>query len=241
MSYIVYQEKEDIAYAMVDKLISLSHSKQNRIDIAISGGGTPKIIFQCINKQNKIKSIQWDKLYFWWCDERCVNFDSEESNFGEADRILFQKIPIPRNNLEPIHGYINPEQAAIHYMDRLKNVPLTNEIPQFDWIWLGMGADGHTASIFPGKGGIPLSSKKLVDIASHPQTKQMRVTLTLKVINNAKSIDFLVTDQIKASMLRKIFDNQIKMDAYPAKAVRPTNGKLLWHIDQWAADELKNR
>ncbi|WP_116964034.1 6-phosphogluconolactonase [Fastidiosibacter lacustris] len=238
MSYIIYQEKEDIAYAMLTKLVSLSHSRQDEVHIALSGGSTPKAIFELIAKSDKMIEIKWEKLHFWWCDERCVAFEDKESNFGEADRMLFQQVKIPRENLHPMQGDISPEQATLNYVQSIKKyVPKYNDIPQFDWIWLGMGEDGHTASLFVN--GVSLSSDKWVEIAMHPTTKQYRVTLTLKIINYAKVIDFLVTGESKANMLKKVFDQENVSIAYPAKVVKPIEGKLVWHLDQPAANELE--
>lgn len=238
MSYIVYQQKKDIAYAMLDKLIALSYSKQEIVNIALSGGSTPKTIFKFIGEQDKAIIINWQKLHFWWCDERCVEFKDKESNFGEADRLLFQKLNIPRENLHPMQGYIASEEAVLHYVKQLKNqVLLVHGIPQFDWVWLGMGGDGHIASLFVNDAA-SLYSEKWVKVAYHPVTKQLRITLTLEVINNAKSIDFLVVGASKANMLAKVFDLKIESLDYPAKAVSLNQGRLLWHLDQNAASEI---
>lgn len=237
MSYIIYQEQEDIAYAMFDKLVTLSHSTQDCVHIALSGGTTPKSIFDLINQLGQSTAINWQKLHFWWCDERCVDFTDKESNFGEADRLLFASVGIPRENLHPMQGDISPEQAALNYVSQLKkHVPQIDGVPQFDWVWLGMGDDGHTASLFVN--GVPLSSDKWVEVAVHPSTKQTRITLTLKVLNNAKAIDFLVTGENKATMLAKVFDCESVTIDYPAKAVNLTTGRLVWQIDQTAASEL---
>ena len=238
MSYIVYQDKKDIAYAMLEKLVTLSHAKQETVHIALSGGSTPKAIFELISQQNQYVNINWQKLHFWWCDERCVDQEDKESNFGEADRLLFQHVAIPRENLHPMQGDISPEQAGLNYVQLLKkNIPQQQMLPQFDWIWLGMGDDGHTASLFVN--GVLLSSDKWVEVAIHPATKQSRITLTLKILNHAKAVDFLVTGHSKASMLVKVFSQEIITIDYPAKAVDLAGGKLVWHLDQAAASELE--
>lgn len=238
MSYIVYPQQEDIAYTMFYKLVSLSYSKQKCVHIALSGGSTPKSIFKLINHQEKLTEINWQKLHFWWCDERCVRIEDKASNFGEADRLLFQDVAIPRENLHSMQGSIAPEQAILNYMQQLKkNVPQVDEVPQFDWVWLGMGDDGHTASIFINS--VSLSSEKIVEVAVHPISKQIRITLTLKVINNAKAIDFLVTGKAKADILTKVFNRKTVTVDYPAKAVNLKSGRLMWHLDQGAACGLE--
>jgi len=237
MSYIIYQQQQDIAYAMFDKLVALSHSTQDCVHIALSGGTTPKSVFELINQRGQSTAINWQKLHFWWCDERCVDFADKESNFGEADRLLFASVDIPRENLHPMQGDISPEQAALNYVRELKkHVSQTDGVPQFDWVWLGMGDDGHTASLFVN--GVSLSSDKWVEVAVHPSTKQTRITLTLKVLNNAKMVDFLVTGENKAAMLAKVFNRESVRIDYPAKAIKLTTGRLVWHVDQTAASEL---
>lgn len=240
MSYIIYQQQQDIAYAMFNKLVALSHSKEDCIHIALSGGTTPKHVFELINQFEKSITINWQKLHFWWCDERCVNFEDKESNFGEANRLLFENIEIPKENLHPMQGVIASEQAALNYVQQLKKyVSQVDGAPRFDWVWLGMGDDGHTASLFVN--GVPLSSDKWVEVAVHPATKQTRITLTLKVINNAKMVDFLVTGENKADMLSKVFDRETVTIDYPAKAVELEAGRLVWHLDKAAASALDEK
>ena len=240
MSYIVYQQKQDIAQAMLMKLIALSNLKQARVHIALSGGSTPKSIFSHIVKQSHNYQINWSKLHFWWCDERCVEPSNQESNFGEAKRHLFDHIDIPDENLHPmVGGNILPEQAALAYVQEIKRiVPTNDEVPCFDWVWLGMGDDGHTASLFVN--GLSLNSQKTVDVAEHPATKQTRITLTLKVLNNAKTIDFLVTGENKAQMVEKVLCDETGVIEYPAKFVG-NQGELIWHLDQQAASKLENK
>ncbi len=237
MSYIIYQHSKDIAYAMLEKLVRFSQVKKDAIHIGLSGGSTPKAVFELIAQANQHIDINWRKLHFWWCDERCVSFDDKESNFGEADRLLFRHVAIPRENLHPIQSEISPDQAAINYVQQLKKkLPLKEMLPEFDWLWLGMGEDGHTASLFVN--GVSLSSDRWVEVATHPMSKQARVTLTLKVINNAKEIDFLVTGESKADMLQKVFDRETITIDYPAKMINLKEGRLVWHIEQSAARRL---
>ena len=237
MSTIIYQKPHDIAKFMALKLAAISHSKKENIHIALSGGSTPKAIFQYIAESDKTYSINWSRLHFWWADERCVEIESPESNYGEAKRILFDHININTQNLHPMNGTMPPKEAALSYQQSLKqNLPIENNLPHFDWIWLGMGDDGHTASLF--LHGVPLNTSDWTVVAEHPISKQNRITLTLCVLNNAKTIDFLVTGQNKAKMLKKVLKDKTQPISYPAKSIKPTTGELLWHIDKTAAVHL---
>ena len=237
MSTIIYQKPHDIAKFMALKLAAISHSKKESIHIALSGGSTPKAIFQYIAESDKTYSIDWSRLHFWWADERCVEIESPESNYGEAKRILFDHININTENLHPMNGTMPPKEAALSYQQPLKeHLPIENNLPHFDWIWLGMGDDGHTASLF--LHGVPLSTSDWTAVAEHPISKQSRITLTLCVLNNAKEIDFLVTGENKANMLKTVLEDKTKAINYPAKSIKPTTGDLLWHIDKPAAMHL---
>ena len=124
-------------------------SKTGNINIAISGGNTPKLLFEVLAKDYKDK-IDWSKINFYWADERCVSPDSNESNFGMTFNFLFNKINIPESNIHRIYGENDPASEAVRYSEELrKNIFLSNGFPKFDLILLGMGDDGHTASIFP--------------------------------------------------------------------------------------------
>lgn len=238
MSITIYQNKKDIAFAMFNKLVMLSHLKRYPVHIALSGGETPKIIFSSISKLGKNSEIKWENLHFWWCDERCVDHQNPESNFGEANRLLFQNFDIPKDNIHPIQGNISPEISSHAYLNDLKEyLPRNKGLPQFDWVWLGIGSDGHVSSIFPQ--GVSLTSNKWVELAAHPVTEQRRITLTLKVINNSKSIDLLVTGKSKENILAKVFKQKISSLNYPVKAVKLRNGRsLAWHLDWEAASKL---
>ena len=231
MFYIIYQQKQDIAQTMLMKLVTLSHLDKDQVHIALSGGSTPKSIFEHIRQQQHKYHINWHKLHFWWCDERCIEIENTQSNYGEVKRTLFDHIDIDAQNLHPINGTMPPKEAALSYQQSLKkHLPIRNNLPYFDWIWLGMGDDGHTASLFVD--GVPLNIPDWTAVAEHPVSKQTRITLTLCLLNNAKDIDFLVTGQNKARMLQKILQDKPEAINYPAKSIQPTTGELIWHIDQ---------
>jgi 6-phosphogluconolactonase len=185
------------------------------------------------------KALDWKRIHFFWVDERCVPFSSDESNFGVADRLLFSKIDIPRKNLHPIHGDNDPANEADRYAgELLAHVPVSEGYPVFDVVLLGMGNDGHTASIFPGHDDL-FETSSVCSVSSHPQSGQKRVTLTGRVINNARKIVFLITGSAKAHLIKSIFEDMPEAGNYPAKKINPVNGWLSWYFDNDAAVYIK--
>lgn len=212
-------------------------SKYGFVNTALSGGSTPKLFFQILADEY-IDKLDWDKINFYWVDERCVPAESIESNFGEAHRILFQKISSPKN-IYPVNGSNIPEDEAESYSELLKNnLPMKNNFPLFDIIVLGMGEDGHTASIFPDQMNL-LTSEKICAVTIHPVSKQKRITLTGKVINNSKRIFFLVTGKSKKEVSKQILNKEDHFEKYPAAHISQSQGKLDWYLDNEAAGFLK--
>jgi 6-phosphogluconolactonase len=202
--------------------------------IALSGGATPQLFFDIIAKEYP-RALAWNKLHFFWVDERCVQSDDPESNYGNVHRILFSKVLIPRANLHPVHGGDDPVNEVVRYTGEILSVvPCVNSFPVFDLILLGMGNDGHTASIFPGQSGL-FETNAICSISQHPQTYQKRITLTGKVINNASNIVFLVTGSNKADKIKSILNNENGAFLYPAQKISPLNGSVSWYLDNEAA------
>lgn len=209
-------------------------TRRENIYIALSGGSTPQMLFKIIEAEHQ-KDFDWKRLNFFWVDERCVPFSSDESNFGIAYRLLFSRIDIPRKNLHPVHGDNDPVKESDRYAGEiLAHLPVTDGKPVFDVIILGMGNDGHTASIFPGQNDL-FNTTSICAVSSHPQTGQKRITLTGNVINNAANIIFLITGSSKAQILKSILEDSAEAENYPAKQINPLNGQLSWYLDKDAA------
>lgn len=217
-------------------------SKGN-LNVALSGGNTPKLLFEILAAGYKTK-IDWSKINFYWVDERCVPPDSAESNFKMTNDELLKKVNVPDMNIHRMRGEVNPETEAESYSVQLsENLPSENNIPVFDIIFLGMGKDGHTASIFPGQLNL-FDVNEACSASENPQTHQKRITLTGKVINNADYIYFLVTGKDKSEVIRKIIERLQDYDLYPAAHVNPVGGSLNWYIDDAAAElftKVKNQ
>jgi len=217
-------------------MINESARKRRIFTIALSGGSTPKLLFSVL-ADGFSDSVSWEWVHFFWGDERCVTPDSPDSNFGMTKEVLFEKIKISDSNIHRIKGEDDPRKEAERYSEEISRFARKkNGFPVFDIMMLGLGNDGHTASIFPGN-NILFSSDKICDVAQHPVTSQKRITVTGRVINNADNIVFLVTGASKAEIVSEIIENQGVVD-YPAALIEPVQGNLKWYLDIEAASLL---
>lgn len=209
-------------------------SSKPEVRIALSGGSTPKIVFDELTT-NFQPDIDWSKVHLYWGDERCVPPNDDDSNYKMTEEHLLSKIDIPELNIHRIRGENGPQYEAERYGDFLDEVlPKVNGIPTFDLVILGMGDDGHTASIFPYE--IELwNSENYCEVAVHPDSGQRRVTITGQIINNAEIVAFLVTGENKAEKVSEIIYGKEIAENYPARLVAPVNGKIVWFLDQAAA------
>jgi len=232
----IFNSSSELSNFFCEELLKLSPKKE-RIFLALSGGSTPKIIFQTIVKDFKEK-IQWEKIHLFWGDERCVRPDSEESNFGMTKKYLLDYIDIPKENVHRIKGEADPFDEAERYSKEIKNnVPFYNDLPLFNMAMLGVGEDGHTASIFPNQINL-LNSEKIAEVAVHPASGQKRITLTGKVINNAERIIFLVNGESKSKIVKELLEGKEK-EKYPAAHINSIHGRTDYFIDKEAAKLLK--
>jgi 6-phosphogluconolactonase len=225
----IFKNKTELAYAFCDKLTQLTLGKE-KFFIALSGGNTPKVIFQTLAKDFS-KKIEWKKIHLFWGDERCVPPEHAESNYGVAKEYLLDNIDIPEENVHRIKGENNPVYEAERYSEEMsKCLPEVNGLPQFDVIILGVGVDGHIASIFPDQMEL-LSSEKICDTSVHPSTKQKRITLTGKVINNSQRVYIIIMGINKALILTSIVNKIDDYKKYPAAYIKPSGGLLEWYLN----------
>ena len=214
-------------------------AQRARFTIVLSGGSTPKSLYNLL-ATNARTALPWDRMFFFWGDERHVPPTDPDSNYGMADETLLSKIPVPAGNVFRIKAE-NPDAAAVaeaYEQTILKFFQLkSGEVPNFDLILLGMGPDGHTASLFPGT--TALQDKSHLVVANWVEKmKTHRITLTLPVLNAARCVTFLVSGTDKASVLRAVLEEDVPEEQYPAKLVRPAAGKLIWLLDRAAASQL---
>ncbi|MDC6389494.1 6-phosphogluconolactonase [Maribacter sp. PR1] len=236
MDIKIYKNKKEVAMEFSKYFIDFVGEREE-IHIALSGGSTPKIVFDVL-ADTYGKEIDWNKIHLYWGDERCVSPTDDESNYKMTLEHLLSKIDIPEANIHRVLGENEPKDEAVRYSGVLeKQLPTSNEIPQFDLVILGMGDDGHTASIFPYE--IHLwDSEKVCEVAIHPNSGQRRITITGKVINNAQEVAFLVTGEGKSEKVRIITQKEDGYIKYPASLVYPNSKKLVWFLDQAAASEI---
>jgi 6-phosphogluconolactonase len=209
--------------------------------VAISGGTTPKAMFQLLADpaQPFLTTIPWDKLQLFWVDERCVAPEDPESNYGVTRDLLLSKVPLPAENVFRMEGELDPEEAASRYESTLRNVMKLEgaESPAFDLVALGMGPDGHTASLFPQTEALDAMNRLVV--ANHvPQKDTWRITLTWPVINQAAEVVFELEGAGKANVLAEVLTGPRDPERLPAQLIRPANGKLLFLLDEPAAAKL---
>lgn len=207
--------------------------------VALSGGHTPKAFFEVLASPPYRDGLPWDKVVFFWGDERCVPPDNDESNFKMTKLSLLSHIKIPGANIRRVLGENPPDEEAVRYAKEIKdNVPAGGSgFPRFDWILLGMGEDGHTASLFPGAPTLK-EREKICVVATHPQTGQKRVSITFPVIDNADRVSFLVAGSEKEPVLNEILNKGSRPLPYPASMVHPADGVLEWYVDKAAAPWL---
>ncbi len=207
------------------------------ITVALSGGNTPLKIFETLAGKF-IDSIEWNRIHFYWVDERCVPMNSEESNYGNAWRVLFEKTGIGSEQLHPIYGETDPDDEIHRYEDAiLKYVQLKVGIPCFDMILLGLGEDGHTASIFPDRLDL-FATQDITAHTVHHETGQNRITITGNVINNAARIYFIVSGSKKSGVVKSIIEETPEGELLPAAKVSPKDGTVTWFLDSEAGREL---
>jgi 6-phosphogluconolactonase len=210
---------------------------QIKVSIALSGGSTPQLLFKRIATFNASSTQvdDWNKVHFFWVDERCVPPHHPESNYGMANRYLLRALNIQETNIHRIRGETRPEEEAVRYSTEVRAYVVTrNTIPVFDWVFLGLGEDGHTASIFPDQMSL-LYSDAICAVAVHPQSGQQRITMTGKPLIHARRITFVVTGFSKAQRVKEIIRNDPSAKQYPAKYIKPLAGRMEWFLDKEAA------
>jgi len=184
MKQVVYKDSQAVAEAFAD-FLAKEIAKSSIFHVALSGGSTPKLLFAHLAKEYADK-IDWKKVHLYWGDERCVAPTDDESNYKMTNELLLKNISIPFDNIHRVLGRRDPQEEAIRYGKEIEwCLPLENTMPVFDLIILGMGGDGHTASIFPHEMNFVTSNKTCI-VATHPTSGQKRVSLTGKIINQAK-------------------------------------------------------
>jgi 6-phosphogluconolactonase len=230
MMKTIFADRKELARAAAEYFVA-----RRPVTVALSGGSTPKLLFETLADRFR-DQMPWSNIQFFWSDERHVPPDHPESNYRMANEALLSRVPVPRENVHRVHGE-NPDAAAAasDYEQTIREVT-RQSLPRLDLILLGLGTDGHTASIFPGS-DVVHETKRLVAATLVEKFKTHRITMTLPLLNNGASVVFLVSGAEKAEIVKEVLEGENK---YPAQAVRPTHGELIWMLDQDAAAYLSN-
>ena len=215
-----------------------SIDRQGRFVVAISGGATPRRMYRMLAEEPCGSAIPWDKTYIFWVDERCVPENDPASNFGVAKKDFLNRVPVPGDQVYPMPGELPPKQGAQKYQKVL--IEFFNlkdgRFPIFDLIFLGMGTDGHTASLFPGHRTVD-EKKRLVVAVKGGDPDVNRLTLTLPVLNRARQIVFLISGKEKAATLKTVFEKD--QSRFPVQKIHALDKELNWLLDRESASLLK--
>ncbi|OYT70964.1 MAG: 6-phosphogluconolactonase [Chloracidobacterium sp. CP2_5A] len=208
---------------------------RGRFSVALSGGSTPRLVFRLIANEEFARRVNWSATHIFWGDERCVPPDHADSNYRLARETLLAPLGIAESNIHRMEGELPPAEAAARYDARLRAF-FGNAPPRFDLIHLGLGEDGHTASLFPGTAALAETEAKVV-ANEVPRLQATRITFTAPLINAARAVEFFVTGSAKAGVLREVLvgNNQAP---YPSRMIRPTQGTLTWLVTADAAAQL---
>lgn len=232
-----YLNAPEVAGAFASDLFDMAQNAEAPLHIALSGGSTPALLFDILAARYAA-TMPWNRLHFWWGDERCVPPTDEQSNYRMTVDHLLSKIDMAPANIHRVMGEWAPEKANSAYIEEIEQaLPTENGWPVFDLIILGMGNDGHTASIFPHEPEL-LNDPNICAVATHPESGQKRITLTGKVLNNARAVSFLVTGKSKTDRVAEVLHKLPGSEKLPSSFIQPKNGQLTFYLDADAAARM---
>jgi 6-phosphogluconolactonase len=244
----VFADAPALAAASAERFVEAAEhaiADHARFVVALSGGSTPQPTFELLAREPLASRVNWSRVHIVWGDERCVPPTSAESNYRMAREALLDHVPIPPENVHRMHGEDDPERAAASYEATLRTLFRTpSSSPSFepgrniDLALLGLGDNGHTASIFPGSAIVDERSR-WIRSEYVPAVSMWRITMTAPLLNAATGILFLVTGGEKASVLRQVVEGPRKPHELPAQLIAPTHGRIQWLADSAAAAELQ--
>ena len=242
MHVAVYPDLDTISQQAAQYIVRVANEAivtRGRFTIALSGGNTPKKLYSLLGSEPYRSQIDWKLVDIFWSDERCVPPDNPDSNYRMAHEVLLSHIQIPAPQVHRMPADSPGRDAAsLTYTQEMQHVFGTNGIPNFDLIQLGMGPEGHTASLFPHQPSLH-ETERLVIPVSVPKPPPDRLTFTPPILNAARNVLFLVTGADKADALHAVLEGEYNPDEYPAQIVRPPNGEVTWMVDTAAAQKIQ--
>ena len=233
----VLPDEAALARAAAERFVALAAAavgERGLFAVALSGGDTPQPTYRLLATAEFSSRLDWSSVHFFWGDERCVPPDHPESNFRLAQESLLSRILLPAENVHRLRAELPPHQAAEEYERELRIFFAESALPRFDLVLLGLGDDGHTASLFPGSSALHETERWVVAYYVE-KLAAWRITLTPPALNAAAQIVFLVFGKSKAARLREVWSDPYQPDLLPAQIIRPSDGEVLWLVDAAAA------
>ncbi len=241
MHIAIYPDIDTLSHEAAQYIVRIASESivtRGRFTIALSGGTTPRTLYGLLGSEPYRGQIDWALVDIFWSDERCVPPDSPDSNYHMAQEVLLSRIPIPAQQVHRMPADQPDRDAASQaYAEEMQRTFGTNGIPSFDLIQLGMGPEGHTASLFPHQASLH-EQQRLVIPVSVPKPPPDRLTFTPPVLNAARNVLFLVTGADKADALHAVLEGPYQPDEYPAQIVRPPHGEVVWMLDTAVAQNI---
>lgn len=237
----VYRDPDTLAQGLADLFITTGRNAlgdRGAFAVALAGGNTPRAAYELLSQEPRRNELSWSDVFIYFGDERCVPPDDEQSNYRMAQKAFLDEVGIPPANVHRIHGEIDPAKAANDYASVIRAD--LGDPPRFDLVLLGLGPDGHTASLFPGTP--PDTDDAALVRAVYAQSQAMwRVTITPMLINAARAVAFAVEGAEKAAILAAVYEGPRDPTKYPAQIVQPASGQLTWLVDELAAGILREK
>lgn len=239
-NFKVFSDSTQLAQAaaqMVIESAACAVAEKGNFHLVLSGGSTPGEVYSLLSQEPYRSSIDWKHVHLWWGDERCVAPEHPESNYRKANELLIRYLDIQKDQIHRIPAELAPADAANLYQQEMQMCFSGSAFPKFDLILLGIGEDGHTASLFPGTKAL-LENKRWAVENYVEKMHIWRITLTYPAINAASKVVVLVSGTSKAKIIQRIFDHSARSKKYPIQSVNPSQGKMQWLCDESAASLL---
>lgn len=239
----IFANKQALSEAGAELFLTVAQEaveKNGRFLVALSGGSTPAILYELLGKRPFLDTLPWQKTHIFWGDERLVPPDDDGSNYKQAHDLFLQHIPIPLENIHRAKGELSPKEAAADYIQQLKAFS-DDSLPTFDLILLGLGNDGHTASLFPGPITTAEQQNPVISVtATYEGRPANRITFTPKLINKAHHILVLATGKSKSDLITKVLYGPLHIERFPIQRIKPNAGQLLWYLDKEAGSFIRS-
>lgn len=237
----IFKDQTEASRAMAERFVTLAEeavNKRNRFTVALAGGSSVQMLYEMLRSDSYRDRIPWDKIHVFWGDERAVPFEDDLSNAKMAHEKLLNHVPVPENQIHRMKGEMEPGEAADEYEAVLKRHFGKQELV-FDLILLGMGTDGHTASIFPGSEAVR-ETERLVTTGYNSEQGTHRITLTAPLINQARQLFFAVFGEGKAETLRQVLEGEYTPEKLPVQLIRSDQSEITWFLDDKSAELLNS-